>query len=159
MKAIGLKNNKQFTDDTAACMVLSDAIIVMLLTHTKWAQVHEKDNSRRQNHRPGFAFASHVVVVKRSMILSKPRAWRGGTADPNTDSGSRILCTAAALRIPDGHIWETDVDECSRDKMSLTLQNPITAKFRLLNQSPFAAFGQLTLALHKSVQLALRFVP
>ena len=34
--ALGFKNNPQFTDDTAACMVWSEAINVMLLTHAKW---------------------------------------------------------------------------------------------------------------------------
>ena len=32
-KSIGFENNPQFTDDTAACMVWSEAINVMLLTH------------------------------------------------------------------------------------------------------------------------------
>ncbi len=36
-EAIGFTNNPQFTDETAACMVLSDTIHVMLLTHAKWA--------------------------------------------------------------------------------------------------------------------------
>ena len=35
-EAIGLTNNPQFSDDTATCMVLSDTISVMLLTHDKW---------------------------------------------------------------------------------------------------------------------------
>lgn len=35
-EAIGAVNNPQFTDETAACMVLSDVIHVMLLTHDKW---------------------------------------------------------------------------------------------------------------------------
>lgn len=34
--ALGFKNNPQFTDDTAACMVWSETIHVMLLTHDKW---------------------------------------------------------------------------------------------------------------------------
>src|SRR5688572_2079180 len=34
--AIGLKNNPQFTDDTAACMVISDDIYLMILTHEKF---------------------------------------------------------------------------------------------------------------------------
>ena len=36
-EAVGAVNNPQFTDDTAACMVISDTIYVMLLTHAKWA--------------------------------------------------------------------------------------------------------------------------
>jgi uncharacterized protein len=35
-EAIGCKNNPQFTDDTAACMILTDTIYVMLLTHDKF---------------------------------------------------------------------------------------------------------------------------
>ena len=37
-EALGFTNNPQFTDDTAACMVLTDSIYVMLLTHEKFAQ-------------------------------------------------------------------------------------------------------------------------
>src|SRR5690606_13918268 len=35
-EALGFTNNPQFTDETAACMVWSEAIYVMLLTHDKW---------------------------------------------------------------------------------------------------------------------------
>lgn len=35
-QAIGAARNPQFCDDTAACMVLSDTIHVMLLTHDKY---------------------------------------------------------------------------------------------------------------------------
>ena len=41
-EAIGAKNNPQFTDDTAACMVFSDTIHVMLLTHDKYKQFTSK---------------------------------------------------------------------------------------------------------------------
>lgn len=34
-EAFGFENNPQFTDATAACMVWSEAIYVMLLTHDK----------------------------------------------------------------------------------------------------------------------------
>ncbi|GAU81544.1 VOC family protein [Bosea sp. BIWAKO-01] len=36
-KALGFSFNPQFTDDTAACMVISDTIYAMLLTHEKFA--------------------------------------------------------------------------------------------------------------------------
>lgn len=41
-EAIGATNNPRFTDDAAACMVFSDTIHVMLLTHDKWRQFTEK---------------------------------------------------------------------------------------------------------------------
>lgn len=40
--ALGFTNNPQFTDETAACMVWSDAIFVMLLTHDKFKQFTAK---------------------------------------------------------------------------------------------------------------------
>ena len=36
-EAVGAVKNPMFSDDTAACMVISDVIHVMLLTHAKWA--------------------------------------------------------------------------------------------------------------------------
>jgi predicted lactoylglutathione lyase len=41
-ESIGFKNNPQFTDDTAACMVLSDTIFVMLLTYNKFKEFTTK---------------------------------------------------------------------------------------------------------------------
>jgi uncharacterized protein len=40
-KSIGFANNAHFIDDTAACMVWSETINVMLLTHAKWRQFTE----------------------------------------------------------------------------------------------------------------------
>ncbi|HOZ84780.1 MAG TPA: glyoxalase/bleomycin resistance/extradiol dioxygenase family protein [Niabella sp.] len=41
--AIGFTNNPQFTDETAGCMVLSEEIYVMLLTHEKFGQFIKKE--------------------------------------------------------------------------------------------------------------------
>ena len=41
-EAIGAVNNPQFSDATGACMVVSDTIFVMLLTHAKWASFTQK---------------------------------------------------------------------------------------------------------------------
>ena len=41
-KAQGFDHNPQFTDDTAACIVISDTIYVMVLTHEKFAQFSSK---------------------------------------------------------------------------------------------------------------------
>lgn len=37
-KALGFDHNPQFTDETAACIVISDTIYVMLLTYDKFKQ-------------------------------------------------------------------------------------------------------------------------
>src|SRR5690606_36095064 len=42
-EAVGAVNNPAFTDETAACMVLAEGSIhVMLLTHAKWADFTSK---------------------------------------------------------------------------------------------------------------------
>ncbi len=41
-EALGFQNNPRFTDGTAACMVWSDAIYVMILTHEKWRQFTDR---------------------------------------------------------------------------------------------------------------------
>ena len=40
---LGFTNNPQFTDDTAACMVISENIYVMLLTYDKFKGFTKKD--------------------------------------------------------------------------------------------------------------------
>lgn len=46
-EALGFANNPQFTDETAACMVWSEAIYVMLLTHDKWRTFTDRRFRRR----------------------------------------------------------------------------------------------------------------
>ncbi|WP_114791045.1 glyoxalase/bleomycin resistance/extradiol dioxygenase family protein [Niabella yanshanensis] len=41
--AIGFTNNPQFTDDKAACMVVSDTIFIMLLTHDRFKDFTSKE--------------------------------------------------------------------------------------------------------------------
>jgi predicted lactoylglutathione lyase len=41
-KALGFTQNLQFSDDTSACMVWSEAIYAMLLTHAKWRSFTER---------------------------------------------------------------------------------------------------------------------
>ncbi|MEZ0389206.1 MAG: VOC family protein [Verrucomicrobium sp.] len=41
-KALGFDHNSQFTDDTAACIVISEFIHVMLLTHAKFTSFTPK---------------------------------------------------------------------------------------------------------------------
>jgi uncharacterized protein len=42
-KELGFRFNPQFTDDTAACMVIADDIYAMLLTHAKFKMFTKKE--------------------------------------------------------------------------------------------------------------------
>jgi uncharacterized protein len=104
-EAIGLKNNKQFTDDTAACMVLSDAIIVMLLTHAKWARFTKKTIPDAKT------TAQVLLCISRGSRESvddivKTASLAGGTADPNPTQDLGFMY-GRSFEDPDGHIWET----------------------------------------------------
>jgi uncharacterized protein len=102
-QALGFENNPQFTDDTAACMVWSEAIHVMLLTHDKW---------RTFTSRPiPPADSSEVLLAlscdNREAVdnLNEIAAKHGGTADinPKQDLGFMYNRNLADL---DGHVWE-----------------------------------------------------
>ena len=103
-QALGFENNPQFTDETAACMVWSEAIHVMLLTHDKW---------RSFTDRPIPPSTSSEVMLCISMenreavdTMNATAAGKGGTADinPSQDYG---FMYSRALADPDGHIWES----------------------------------------------------
>jgi predicted lactoylglutathione lyase len=95
-EAIGAKNNPQFSGETAACMVFSDTISVMLQTHEKWTTFTKK--AIADAHR-----ASEVMLaiscddrhaVDQMKRLPERKAERL-TSTRNRISGS---CTTAASR-------------------------------------------------------------
>lgn len=102
-KSLGFVNNPQFTDDTAACMVLTEAINVMLLTHAKW---------RTFTSRPIPPKTSSEVMLcvscdSREAVdaMNKTAAANGGTADINPMQDLGFMYNRN-LADPDGHIWE-----------------------------------------------------
>ena len=102
-EALGFENNPQFTDDTAACMVWSEAINVMLLTHDKW---------RTFTNRPiPPATASEVMLAlscdSREQVdaMNDAAAKNGGTADINPVQDLGFMYNRN-LSDPDGHVWE-----------------------------------------------------
>lgn len=101
--ALGFTNNPDFTDDTAACMVWSEAIYVMLLTHEKWRTFTKRPIPP--------ANASEVMLAvtcdDREAVdaMNTVAAKNGGTADinPPQDHGFMYSRSLADL---DGHVWE-----------------------------------------------------
>ncbi|MEE2603877.1 MAG: VOC family protein [Pseudomonadota bacterium] len=101
--ALGFENNPQFTDETAACMVWSEAIHVMLLTHDKW---------RTFTARPIPPSSSSEVMLALSFdsrdavdAVNKAAADNGGTADINPVQDLGFMYNRN-LADPDGHVWE-----------------------------------------------------
>jgi len=102
-QALGFENNPQFTDDTAACMMWSEAINVMLLTHDKWRQFTDRAIPP--------ANVSEVMLAlsldNREAVdtMNVATADNGGTADINPVQDLGFMYSRA-MTDPDGHIWE-----------------------------------------------------
>lgn len=101
-KSIGFVNKPDFTDDSAAWMVWSEAINVMLLTHAKW---------RTFTTRPIPPSTSSEVALGLSCdsreavdAMNEAAAANGGIADINPVEDHGFMY-GRDLADPDGHIW------------------------------------------------------
>jgi len=101
-QALGFDNNPHFTDATAACMVWSETIHVMLLTHDKW---------RTFTQRPIPPATSSEVMLALSFdakaavdTITDAAGANGGMADinPKQDLG---FMYGRDLADPDDHLW------------------------------------------------------
>lgn len=102
--AIGATRNPQFSDDTAACMVLSDTIFVMLLTHGKWATFTKKpivDAHRESEVMLALSAEDRNAVDK----ITNTAAANGGKADVNPKQDFGFMY-GRSFEDVDGHIWE-----------------------------------------------------
>jgi predicted lactoylglutathione lyase len=102
-KSIGFENNPQFTDETAACMVWSKAINVLLHTHAKWRQFTS---------RPIPPITSSEVMLAVSCdsraavdAMNSAAGANGGIADINPAQDLGFMYNRS-LADPDGHVWE-----------------------------------------------------
>ncbi len=100
---IGFANNPQFTDETAACMVLTEEIYLMLLTHAKFAQFTKKE----------IANTSKTVAVINSLSVDTlaevnamiENAVKGGGNEANEPRDFGFM-QQRSFEDLDGHLWE-----------------------------------------------------
>ena len=101
--ALGFSFNEQFSDDTAACMVVDENIFVMHLTEEKFAQFVNGavgDPERQTQVLTCLSAASRAEV---DGLLSKALAAGGKPWKPVLDMGPMYGCSFQDL---DGHVWE-----------------------------------------------------
>jgi len=96
-KSIGFTNNAQLTDDSAACMVWSEAINFMLLTHEKWRTFTDRPITTS-----GVMLALSCDSRDAVDAMSNAAAANGGTADINPIEDHGFMYTRD-LADPDGH--------------------------------------------------------
>ena len=101
--AIGFRNNPQFTDDTAACMVISEDIYVMILTEAKFKTFTPKaisDSTKTTEVLVALSCDSRAAVEE---MVRKAVAAGGSTYAEPKDYG---FMYQHGFQDPDGHIWE-----------------------------------------------------
>ncbi len=100
--ALGFKQNQQFSDDTAACIVVNDTVSVMLGTHEKFRQFTPKavcDTSQAVEVLISLGCDSRERVDE---LVAKALAAGGTTYDKPEDLGFMYSHSFVDL---DGHGW------------------------------------------------------
>jgi predicted lactoylglutathione lyase len=103
-EAVGGTKNPQFSDDASSCMVFSEAIHVMLLTHDKYKAFSQRPIA--DAHKTSAALIA-LTVEDRTMVDSivDLAAATGGVADPNPKQDHGFMY-GRSYEDPDGNVWE-----------------------------------------------------
>lgn len=101
--AMGFTNNPQFSDDTAKCMVWSDAIFVMLLTHEKFSTFTAKPIADTKNNVAGLFSLSVNNVEELTKIMES--GINAGGIEP-TEMRDYGFMQQRTMEDFDGHTWE-----------------------------------------------------
>jgi uncharacterized protein len=102
-EALGFTNNPAFTDETAACMVWSEAIHVMLLTHAKWKTFTSRPIPASTSSEVMLCLACESRAAVNTM--NDTAAANGGAADINAAQDHGFMMSRS-FADPDGHVWE-----------------------------------------------------
>ena len=103
-EAVGARKNEQFSDHTASCMVFSETIHVMLLTHDKFRQFTPRAIADART-------SSEVLIClsAESREGVDEMIARAGAAGVVIDPGPQQdygFMYSRSFEDPDGHIWE-----------------------------------------------------
>jgi uncharacterized protein len=102
-KALGFQFNPNFTDSTAACMILNELNYVMLLTFPKFKEFTKKEIVD-STHQTEFIFSFSVESrAKVDELITKAIAAGGKEPRPSQDHGFMFQSSFEDI---DGHLWE-----------------------------------------------------
>lgn len=101
--ALGCINNPQFSDESGKCMVWSDTIYVMLLSHAKFTSFTSKPISDAHTHISGLYSLSLESVDEMHDIMTKGLGAGGNEPHEMRDYG---FMQQRTIEDPDGHTWE-----------------------------------------------------
>ncbi|MFD9213113.1 VOC family protein [Streptomyces sp. NPDC087659] len=102
-EAVGYTFNPQFTDETAACMVISDTIFAMLLTEARFKDFTKKDVADAATSTEVIVALSAESREKVDRLTDAALAAGGSPANEPQDHGYMY---GRSFQDPDHHIWE-----------------------------------------------------
>ena len=101
--SLGFTFNQQFTDDTAACMIISDDIYTMLLTHAKFKEFTPNPICDATKSTEVLVCLSRDSRSAVDDMVRKAVAGGGKTYNQPQDHG---FMYGHGFQDLDGHIWE-----------------------------------------------------
>ena len=101
--ALGFTNNPQFSDDSGKCMVWSEHIFVMLLTHEKFAGFATKPIADTKSALAGLFSLSMDSLDEMNQMMEK--GLRAGGLEPHEMRDLGFM-QQRTIEDPDGHTWE-----------------------------------------------------
>ncbi|MCR2835085.1 VOC family protein [Parerythrobacter lacustris] len=104
-QAVGFEQNPQFSNDMASCMVWSEAIHVMLLTHDFWKTFTSKEIPDAHRAAQVLLCISRDSKEEVESIVNQA-VDAGGKPDPTPVQDMGFMY-GRSFEDPDGHIWET----------------------------------------------------
>ena len=104
-EAVGARNEPKFTNDQAACMVLSDTIFVMLLRHEFYSTFTQKQIADATQTSQVLIALSCDSPAQVDQIVEAAAA-NGGKADPGPKQDMGGMMYGRSFEDPDGHHWE-----------------------------------------------------
>jgi predicted lactoylglutathione lyase len=102
-EAVGGQKNEQFSDETAACMVFSETIHAMLLTHDKFSQFTSRRIANAKETCQVLIAVSADSREDVDAVIGKAGS-AGGIKDPNPKQDYGFMY-GRDLADPDGHVW------------------------------------------------------
>ena len=101
--ALGFTINPQFSDDTAACVVISDTIFLMILTHPKFDGFLTKP--RADTSKTTSALIALSCDSRAAVDTMTDAALKSGGSEPKPASDHGFMYTRT-FHDPDGNVFE-----------------------------------------------------
>ncbi|HEX5182140.1 MAG TPA: VOC family protein [Allosphingosinicella sp.] len=102
-EALGASRNPQFSDDTASCIVFSETIHVMLLTHEKYLQFSPRPIGDAHQTSQVLLCISADSRAEVDATVERAAA-AGGVADPSPKDEYSFMY-GRSFEDPDGYLW------------------------------------------------------